>query len=30
MKELLELAGFKDICKFYQSYLFGGYIAEMA
>jgi len=30
IKELLELAGFTNICKFYQSYLFGGYIAEKA
>jgi len=30
IKELLKLAGFKNICKFYKSYLFGGYIAEMA
>ena len=28
--ELLNAAGFKKICKFYQSYLFGGYIAEKA
>ena len=28
--ELLSAAGFKGICKFYQSYLFGGYIAEKA
>lgn len=26
--ELLKLTGFTNICKFYQSYLFGGYIAE--
>lgn len=30
IKELLEAAGFTKICKFYQSYLFGGYIAEKA
>ncbi len=28
--ELLQLTGFTNICKFYQSYLFGGYIAEKA
>ena len=28
--ELLQIAGFTKICKFYQSYLFGGYIAEKA
>ena len=27
---LLQLTGFTNICKFYQSYLFGGYIAEKA
>ncbi|KPA14922.1 SAM-dependent methyltransferase [Candidatus Magnetomorum sp. HK-1] len=28
--DLLKLTGFINICKFYQSYLFGGYIAEKA
>lgn len=28
--ELLQFSGFTNICKFYQSYLFGGYIAEKA
>ena len=28
--DLLNDAGFKNICKFYQSYLFGGYVAEKA
>ena len=28
--ELLKVTGFTNVCKFYQSYLFGGYIAEKA
>ncbi len=28
--ELLQLSGFKKICKFYKSYLLGGYMAEKA
>ncbi|MEH0018453.1 MAG: class I SAM-dependent methyltransferase [Desulfobacter sp.] len=28
--ELLQLTGFTNVCKFYQSYLFCGYIAEKA
>ena len=28
--KLLEIAGFTNVCKFYKSYLFGGYIAEKA
>jgi tRNA (cmo5U34)-methyltransferase len=27
IRELLTIAGFSDICKFYKSLLFGGYIA---
>jgi tRNA (cmo5U34)-methyltransferase len=30
MRDLLQEAGFKDICKFFQAYLFCGWIAEKA
>ena len=30
IRELLEIAGFRNIYKFYKSYLFAGYIAEKA
>lgn len=30
IRQLLTAAGFTDICKFYQSYLFGGYLAVRA